>query len=352
VKRECFALLVLATLASCGGQAAVYEYLGTQSAPSGGADAGGAPSAIAVAGASSPASGGEASGASGASGAANFGRAGEPGAGGSGASMPFAGSGPGGASGAGGSSGGQSACMSAADCPRPLGGCKSARCAAGICSIVVDQNMILIAANPCLAGTCNSSGTPGMENVPARTGCAANNGVMCDGKGSCVQCLKSTDCAQGLSCSVAHQCVAASCTDLDCGGVCPACALGLKCLVDRDCVSNACDAVTLTCIADQCADHQRDGNESDVDCGGPCATKCAQNKGCNDDPDCVTNVCDVLLRMCITDACVDHHTDALETDTDCGGLSSCSRCAANKYCTVNADCASHVCEFGSPSLCQ
>jgi hypothetical protein len=76
-------------------------------------------------------------------------------------------------------------------------------------------------------------------------------------------------------------------TDFDCGGpLCHPCDLGAKCAVDADCVSAACDAVIHECIAEQCQDHQTDGDESDVDCGGTTCDACGQGKKCNSSFDC------------------------------------------------------------------
>src|SRR5208337_3761284 len=64
-------------------------------------------------------------------------------------------------------------------------------------------------------------------------------------------------------------------TDVDCGGaICPPCGVGKKCAGSRDCSTNACDLNSQTCVADQCADHQMDGGETGVDCGGAVCTPC------------------------------------------------------------------------------
>jgi hypothetical protein len=68
--------------------------------------------------------------------------------------------------------------------------------------------------------------------------------------------------------------------------VCPPGANGNPCEQDTDCASGACDAVTHQCITDQCADHRQDGQESDVDCGGPYCNKCRVNEQCQSNPDC------------------------------------------------------------------
>jgi hypothetical protein len=217
---------------------------------------------------------------------------------------------------------------------------------------VVDQSNVPKPANTCIVGTCNGAGVPGTAPADAETPCrAAGGGTLCDGAGKCVRCLHSSDCAGGQICSVAHQCVAASCTDLDCGGACPPCATGKKCLADADCVSFACDVVSLTCITPQCKDHQQDGLETDADCGGGLCVGCALGKGCVVDDDCTSSACDAIKLTCITDRCADHRADFDESDIDCGG-SVCNSCFVGQKCRNTGDCqAGHVCG-GQTKLCQ
>jgi hypothetical protein len=60
-------------------------------------------------------------------------------------------------------------------------------------------------------------------------------------------------------------------TDVDCGGSCGVCTAGLACAQASDCDSQAC-TTGGTCAAPTCSDGVRDGFESDVDCGGPCGS--------------------------------------------------------------------------------
>jgi hypothetical protein len=122
------------------------------------------------------------------------------------------------------------------------------------------------------------------------------------------------------------------------------CALGKKCINDFDCESGACDALTLTCITDRCADHRRDGNESDVDCGGPCP-QCQLGQGCYYATDCTSGACDGQSRVCVADPCADHVQESSETDVDCGGSNACPRCPKDGRCLTNSDCQSGRCYF-------
>lgn len=68
--------------------------------------------------------------------------------------------------------------------------------------------------------------------------------------------------------------------------VCPAASDGNPCESDTDCASAACDAVSHECVAKQCADHRQDGQETDVDCGGPSCSPCGSGQRCGSNVDC------------------------------------------------------------------
>lgn len=52
-----------------------------------------------------------------------------------------------------------------------------------------------------------------------------------------------------------------------------------------------------------------------------------------------------------TTMCSNGTKDAMETDVDCGGSSTCSRCGAGKVCSANSDCQSNQCVNGTCSAC-
>jgi hypothetical protein len=176
-------------------------------------------------------------------------------------------------------------------------------------------------------------------------------------------CKANSDCTSSACDLVKDLCVGSTCsderkdgteTDTDCGGgTCPACATGLKCMVDADCTTNACDAVSLLCVASQCADHRKDGIETDTDCGGGiCPTACALGKLCQLDTDCMSAACDALSTTCINNQCADHRQDGTESDVDCGGA-VCNSCAVGQKCNNSFDCAGgHSCTTSVPHVCQ
>jgi hypothetical protein len=65
-----------------------------------------------------------------------------------------------------------------------------------------------------------------LDNQPMHTPCAEDGGQVCDGAGACVECVSDIDCAS-LRCEAPH------------------------------------------CLAPSCGDQKKNGDESDVDCGGP-----------------------------------------------------------------------------------
>ncbi len=173
-------------------------------------------------------------------------------------------------------------------------------------------------------------------------------------------------------------------TDIDCGG--PFCLLpcrvGQKCGKHLDCDSGtlvgdvplACDShsecrprpcmldhqcddffnppdwkrrpwyacVDGFCAEHSCTDGRKNGNESDVDCGGGTSCpRCAPGKMCTLEGgptwDCQGGgLC--IMNRCTAPTCADGATNGNETDTDCGG-GTCPGCAKDKKCVTSADCA-------------
>jgi len=141
-------------------------------------------------------------------------------------------------------------------------------------------------------------------------------------------------------------------TDVDCGGpVCDAlgdtCAVGKACASDTDCKSgNGCDAHTHTCDATECADGVKDGQETGVDCGGSVCDAlgdtCAVGQPCAVDADCTSGGCDAKTQLCTSNECTDGILDGKETDVDCGGAvcdAAGDTCAVGQKCLVDADCS-------------
>ena len=133
-------------------------------------------------------------------------------------------------------------------------------------------------------------------------------------------------------------------TDVDCGGPqCAGCDDGESCLLDSDCLSLVCDPVELTCTGLSCEDGVQNGNETDVDCGGPDCDPCDNGDGCEGDDDCQSGECDLPSGQCEDETCVDLVQNGNETDVDCGGP-DCAPCDDGDACEEGADCLSEFCE--------
>jgi hypothetical protein len=129
---------------------------------------------------------------------------------------------------------------------------------------------------------------------------------------------------------------------MDCGGPdCGAsCTTGVACEASADCVSGVCTG--NQCQAPTCADLARNGEESDVDCGGGSCEKCGDGKSCLQLGDCLSGMC--TAGTCVSASCTDTVKNGGETDVDCGG--SCGKCSDGKACLAGSDCASTLCTGG------
>jgi hypothetical protein len=85
-------------------------------------------------------------------------------------------------------------------------------------------------------------------------------------------------------------------TDIDCGGSCGGCGTGLECNTASDCTSGVC--ASGTCSGPTCTDGAQNGDETAIDCGGSCPADCAINDGCGGDDDCQSGHCSGNLCKC------------------------------------------------------
>jgi len=134
-------------------------------------------------------------------------------------------------------------------------------------------------------------------------------------------------------------------TDLDCGGDCFGCKVGARCDSNSDCITGFCDAGF--CANPSCDDGAKNGRETDVDCGGPCVLEgflCLLGQKCLSHKDCTTGFCSSNYT-CSDSGCSDGIKNGNETDLDCGGL-SCSGCSVGLSCRIDEDCESNYCLNG------
>ncbi len=79
-------------------------------------------------------------------------------------------------------------------------------------------------------------------------------------------------------------------TDVDCGGSCEGCGVGMTCVRDEDCASQTCTQ-NLCARPATCSDGELNGQETDVDCGGPYCRPCYTGQSCREDRDCYSGRC-------------------------------------------------------------
>lgn len=95
-----------------------------------------------------------------------------------------------------------------------------------------------------------------------------------------------------------------------------------------------------------CSDALKNGDETDVDCGGSCGP-CAVGRACVTPLDCLTGTC--VSNACADPSCRDGVKDGTESDVDCGG--SCPACPVGGTCAAPSDCQSDACTAGRCSGC-
>ncbi|MGZ3407424.1 MAG: hypothetical protein ACXVAN_13340 [Polyangia bacterium] len=111
------------------------------------------------------------------------------------------------------------------------------------------------------------------------------------------------------------------------------------------CADEAC---TQAAPAASCFDRVRNGDETDVDCGGGCGP-CAGGDACTQPSDCATQACDG--GRCRAPSCGDAIRDGFEIDIDCGP--GCGACVDGAHCYEDVDCVSGKCgDVDGHSVCQ
>jgi hypothetical protein len=128
-------------------------------------------------------------------------------------------------------------------------------------------------------------------------------------------------------------------SDIDCGGTCAPCTLEKNCVSSSDCAASL-SCVVGECRPTTCTDGKVDGDETAEDCGGSCVS-CEAGYVCSKDSDCASGVC--TGGICQAPPCANHVLDPGETDIDCGGA-TCPACPAGWRCSTNADCSSSICD--------
>src|SRR5262249_1721919 len=131
-------------------------------------------------------------------------------------------------------------------------------------------------------------------------------------------------------------------TDIDCGGSCPDCALGRACLIDPDCVG------TAFCSQMVCTAKYQDGNacSASVQCiSGYCVDGGCCNTACNGPCQACSTVKKVAADGTCANILFDQDPDGECTDGACDGNGVC-KLDNGQPCLVGADCLSGIKEDG------
>ena len=213
----------------------------------------------------------------------------------------------------------------------------------------------------CASGNCNASTHKCLKPSPKVT-CNDGKKTELEtdtdcGGAECV--LLGNSCASGEGCAKNSDCKAGSCfsrgefkTGLTACSKHADCAMGI-CQSEIFTCGRYCNCVVnATCVS--CSNGVRDGFESDKDCGGACDS-CGDAKVCTSDDDCSSEHCyrkngnkDIRGGTCVS--YTNKKRDGDESDVDCGGSAS-NRCNLNQKCVVANDCASGNCTSNSSGVC-
>ena len=166
------------------------------------------------------------------------------------------------------------------------GDCKVAKCDSigNLDKAAPDDTDVYDDGNPCTVDTCDKGVPSNLPNMMAMCGDMTAPGV-CNASGACAECIDDTQCTANATkpkCTTAGKCVPDTCldkmktgdeTDVDCGGktcvpLMGLCISGQHCKAASDCESRVCKSGT--CAAAICTDGVKNGDETDVDCGGAC----------------------------------------------------------------------------------
>ncbi|KAF8058369.1 hypothetical protein HT031_005687 [Scenedesmus sp. PABB004] len=133
-------------------------------------------------------------------------------------------------------------------------------------------------------------------------------------------------------------------TDVDCGGssCLPCLTIHAACKIDSDCGSDYCKGGSCGEPHPTCSDGIKNGLETGVDCGGSACPACSIGTTCLVPTDCDTGNCVQGTCSGAWPTCSDGIKNQDETGTDCGGV-SCRPCPLQQPCALDGDCSSGNC---------
>lgn len=226
-------------------------------------------------------------------------------------------------------------------------------CGGNVCA-PCQQGFACLTSSDCLSNICESNiCAPSSDTCSNNTQDGDETDIDCGG--SCPGCDLSFMCSNNSDC-LSNFCDTGFCgesggtcsnstrdgdeTDVDCGGSCGGCDIGLACIDHADCSSNYCDTGFCgdSSICTQ-TDYFWDESSNPL---GP--NLCSSDCECDGARTCPGGTCSGVAR----DTCANSTRDGNETDIDCGG-SDCGPCPDGFKCVDPVDCISGVC---TGSLCE
>jgi hypothetical protein len=184
----------------------------------------------------------------------------------------------------------------------------------------------------CTAGTyVSASGTTSSDRIcspcPNGTYTSTTNQGACLPQGTCATGTEqtaagtSTSPTQCAACQSGSYCAGGTASKVSCGSgtwdndlnASTPCVAWTTCQTGEVMQSQGTATTNRICVslATACADGIKDGDESDIDCGGSCSSKCGFNQVCSGNSDCKTGVCtEGLCAAKIFNATTDYSTTA------------------------------------------
>ncbi|MBI4704351.1 MAG: hypothetical protein HY744_24875 [Deltaproteobacteria bacterium] len=121
-----------------------------------------------------------------------------------------------------------------------------------------------------------------------------------------------------------------------------------ECAQDQECdKGEVCEQ--HRCIPATCANDAKDGDETDLDCGGPACLPCGNGKGCLAATDCDSLFCD---PKGICSACAGHGDCVAAEGTYCLGGACVPRKQDGAACAQHEECTSGFCPAGDKVCCE
>jgi hypothetical protein len=281
----------------------------------------------------------------------------------------------------------------AAESAQTAGDCAIALCdGAGATKSTAFDADVPVDGEPCTEDLC-SGGKPSNPPEPVGAFCqTATGGKKCDGKGTCVQCFADADCKGGkcLPDGSCDNCKSKSCTslgltcgqatdgcggdllcddlnkngletDVDCGGdksTCPLrCGIGQRCLANADCSSGqcaqgvccnvACDGACRSCAAADTGGN--DGQCGFITKGQDPLAQCGSGQACDGSGSCKKLVGQAcgLAGQCLSGFCPSQ--DGVCCDQTCNG--ACAACSSAKTGEIDGTCAAVLADTDPDSEC-